>query len=390
MSADDVISNQPVGSGILKAGLAGVDHPKTLFPSYVGRPKHTRVMAGSVEGDLSICDRIVPLNPSGSYFIGKKAEDLRGLLRIKYPMEHGIVDDWADMEYIWQYAYSEMRVQAEEHPVLLTEAPLNPKRNREKASEIFFETFNVPALFISIQAVLSLYASGRTTGVVLDSGDGVTHAVPIFEGFTLPHAIQRIDLAGRDVTNYLQRLMRRSGNYFYTSAERETVRNIKETSCYVALDPTKEEEISETEKSTKPQTFKLPDGNIIDLGTERFKAPELLFHPELIGEEYSGVHETLVYCIQKTDLDLRKTLYSNVVLSGGSTLFPGFGERLLNEVRHLAPKDMKIKISAPPDRKYSTWMGGSILASLTTFKKMWVSAQEYEEEGAAIIHRKTF
>jgi len=379
MSADDVISNQPVvidnGSGILKAGLAGVDHPKTLFPSYVGRPKHTRVMAGSVEGQ---------------YFIGKKAEDLRGLLRIKYPMEHGIVDDWTDMENIWQYAYSEMRCQPEEHPVLLTEAPLNPRKNREKAAEIFFETFNVPALFISIQAVLSLYASGRTTGVVLDSGDGVTHAVPIFEGFTMPHAIQRIDLAGRDVTNYLQRLMRRSGNYFYTSAERETVRNIKETSCYVALDPSKEEEIVETEKSTKSQTYKLPDGQVIDLGAERFRAPELLFHPELIGEEHNGVHETLVYCIQKTDLDLRKTLYSNIVLSGGSTLFPGFGERLLNEVRHLAPKDVKIKISAPPDRKYSTWMGGSILASLTTFKKMWVSAQEYEEEGALVIHRKTF
>jgi len=378
---EENLTNQPVvidnGSGILKAGFAGVDNPKVLFPSYVGRPKHVRVMAGAVEG---------------SSFVGKKAEELRGLLKIKYPIEHGIVKDWIDMEQIWNYTYSELKCQAEEHPVLLTEAPLNPKRNREKAAEIFFETFNVPAFFISIQAVLSLYASGRTTGIVLDSGDGVTHAVPIYEGFAMPHSIMRIDVAGRDITEYLQLLLRRSGSYFYTSAEKEVVRSIKESACYVAYDPSKEEELIDSEKSAKPATHKysLPDGNILEIGPERFRAPEVLFHPELIGEEYAGIHECLVNSIQRADLDLRKTLYSNIVLAGGSTLFPGFGDRLLNEVKHLAPKDIKIKISAPPERKYSTWMGGSILASLTTFKRMWISADEWEEDGAQVIHRKTF
>lgn len=377
----DVIANQPVvidnGSGVLKAGFAGVDHPKVLFPSYVGRPKHLRVMAGAVEGE---------------YFVGKKAEELRGLLKIRYPLEHGVIRDWNDMENIWHYAYSELRCQSEEHPVLLTEAPLNPKKNREKAAEIFFETFNVPALFISIQAILSLYASGRTTGVVMDSGDGVTHVVPIFEGFAMPQAIQRIDLAGRDVTSHLQLLLRKAGHSFYTSAEKEVVRAIKESSCYVAFDPNKEEESLDSEKSGKPSThrYKLPDGNFIEIGAERFRAPEILFHPEIVGEEYSGVQECLVNSIQRTDLDLRTTLYSNIVLAGGSTLFPGFGDRLLNEVKHLAPKDIKIKISAPPERKYSTWMGGSILASLTTFKKMWISSEEYEEDGSAVVFRKTF
>jgi len=262
---------------------------------------------------------------------------------------------------------------------------LNPKKNREKAAEIFFETFNVPCLFISIQAVLSLYASGRTTGVVLDSGDGVTHAVPIFEGFAMPHAIRRIDLAGRDVTEYLQLLLRKGGHRFYTTAEKEIVRNIKELCCYTAFDPDKEEDRIESHHK-----YKLPDGNFIEIGPERFRAPEVLFHPELIGEEFNGVHECLVQSIQRTDLDLRSTLYSNIVLSGGSTLFPGFGDRLLNEVKQLAPKDIKIKISAPLERKFSTWMGGSILASLTTFKTMWVTAEEYREDGAAAIHRKTF
>lgn len=379
--ADEVIANQPVvidnGSGVLKAGFAGVDHPKVLFPTYVGRPKHTRVMAGAIEGD---------------YFVGRKAEEWRGLLKIRYPIEHGIIKDWNDMENIWHHTYSELKCQAEQHPVLLTEAPLNPKKNREKAAEIFFETFNVPAFYISIQAVLSLYASGRTTGAVMDIGDGVSHIVPIYEGFALPHAMQRIDLAGRDVTNHLQLLLRKAGYYFYTSAEKEIVRAIKESACYVAFDPNKEEELLENEKGGKASShkFKLPDGNIIEVGPERFRAPEILFHPELVGEEFPGVHECLDYAIQKADLDLRKTLYSNIVLAGGSTLFPGFGDRLLNELRHLAPKDIKIKISAPPERKYSTWMGGSIFASLTTFKKMWISSEEYDEDGASVVFRKTF
>jgi len=324
----------------------------------------------------------------GESFVGKKAEENRGLLKIKYPMEHGVVKDWNDMEAIWNHTYSELRCQAEEHPLLLTEAPLNPTKNREKAAEIFFETFNAPALFISMQAVLSLYASVRITGVVLDSGDGVTHAVPVFEGFAIPHSIMRVDLAGRDITDYLQLLLRKSGHNFYTSSEKEVVKTIKESSCYIAFDPVKEEEVLETDKSK--HKFKLPDGNVIEIGSERFKAPEILFHPELIGAEFYGIHECLGYSIQRTDMDLRKTLYGNIVLSGGSTLFPGFGDRLLNELKGLSPKDIKIKISAPPERKYTTWMGGSILASLTTFKKMWVSAPEWEEDGAAVIHRKTF
>jgi len=378
----EVIANQPVvidnGSGMIKAGFAGDERPKCLFSTYVGRPKHTTVMVGAVEGDQ---------------FIGNRAEELRGLLRLQHPMDHGIVQNWNDMEHIWNHVYGELKIQAEEHPVLLTEAPINPRKNREKAAEIFFETFNVPALFISMQAVLSLYASGRTTGMVLDSGDGVTHSVPVYEGFALPNAIQRIDLAGRDITDHLQQLLRRAGYAFSTTAEREVVRTIKETACYVAFDPAKEEELLEPgDKTHKPVqlSYKLPDGNTIELGPERFRAPEPLFHPDLIGEEYMGIHECVVTSIKKADLDLRKTLFSNIVLSGGSTLFPGFGDRLLYEIKRLAPKDVKIKISAPPERKYSTWIGGSILASLATFRKMWVSHEEYEEDGVNAVHRKTF
>lgn len=329
-------------------------------------------MAGALEGDI---------------FVGPKAEEHRGLLSIRYPMEHGIVTDWNDMERIWQYIYSKEQLQTypEEHPVLLTEAPLNPKRNREKAAEIFFETFNVPALFISMQAVLSLYATGRTTGVVLDSGDGVTHAVPIYEGFAMPHSIMRVDIAGRDVSRYLRLLLRKEGFNFHTTAEFEIVKTIKERACYLASNPQKEETV-ETEKGK----YVLPDGSVLEIGPARFRAPEILFRPDLIGEEFEGLHDVLVYSIHKSDMDLRKVLYQNIVLSGGSTLFKGFGDRLLSEVKKIAPKDIKIRISAPQERLYSTWIGGSILASLDTFKKMWVSKREYDEENIRAIHRKTF
>ncbi|KAG8907780.1 Actin-2 [Tulasnella sp. 403] len=327
-------------------------------------------MAGALEGDV---------------FIGRKAQEFRGLLKIKYPMEHGIVTDWDDMERIWNWVYTEeLGTLSEEHPVLLTEAPLNPRSNRDLAAQIFFDTFNVPALYTSVQAVLALYSTGRTTGIVLDSGDGVTHAVPVFEGFSMPHAIRRVDIAGRDVTDHLQLLLRKSGRHFNTTAEKEVVRTIKEKCCYVALNPAKEEK----DLAGRWEDFRLPDGNSIQLSSERFRAPEILFNPELVGQEYPGVHQVIVDSITRVDMDLRKNLYSNIVLSGGSTLCKGFGDRLLNETKKLAIKELKIKIFAPPERKYSTWIGGSILAGLSTFKKMWVSAEEYQED-PEIIHKKT-
>lgn len=371
-----MIINQPVvidnGSGMIKAGFAGANIPKCRFPNYMGRPKHVRVMAGALEGDV---------------FVGPKIEDYRGLLSIRYPMEHGIVTDWNDMEKIWTYIYSkdELSIFSEEHPVLLTEAPLNPRKNREKAAEIFFETFNAPALFVSMQAVLSLYATGRVTGVVLDAGDGVTHAVPIYEGFAMPHSIMRVDIAGRDVTRYLRTLIRKEGFNFRTTAEFEIVRSIKEKVCYLPTIPQKEESVD-----TDKVKFTLPDGNILEVGPARYRAPEVLFRPHMLGEECEGIHEVLMYSIQKSDMDLRKMLYQNIVLSGGSTLFKGFGDRLLSEIRKHAAKDMKIRIAAPQERIYSTWMGGSILASLDTFKKMWVSKKEFDEDGQRAIHRKTF
>ena len=360
------------GSGMMKAGFAGDDAPRCVFPSVVGRPKHLEVMdAGQRDS-----------------YVGDEAQIKRGILDVMYPIEHGIVTNWDDMEKIWSYTfYNELRVNPEDHPVLLTEPSMNPKANRERMLQIMFETYNVPAMYVSIQAVLSLYATGRTTGMIIDSGDGVTHIVPVYDGFGIPHAVQRINLAGRDLTEHLSKLLTERGYTFTSSAEMEIVRDIKEQLCYVAFD-FDEEMAKSKESSDCERTFEMPDGNVVCIGDERFRCPEALFNPALIGKECDGMHTSAYKTIMKCDIDLRKDLYQNVVMSGGSTMFPGINERITKELKMLAPDTIKVRVITPPERKYSVWIGGSILASLNTFQDIWITREEYDECGPEIVHRK--
>jgi len=326
------------------------------------------------------------------HFVGTQAEEKRGILILKYPIEHGIVEDWDDMEKIWDHTFTnELRVVPEEHNVMLTEAPLNPKVNREKMTQIMFDTFNVPGLYIAIQAVLSLYSAGKFTGIVCDSGDGVSHLVPIFDGYALPHSIMRINLAGRDLTDYLVKILSERGLHLTTSAEREIVKDLKEKTCYVALDF--DEELASSKTGTaKEVNYEMPDGSVITIGSERFRCPEVLFKPSLIGKEFSGIHDQTYQSIQKSDVDVRRELYQNIVLSGGTTLFAGLPERLTKEVQKLAPQNIssKVKVIAVPERKYCVWIGGSILSSISTFSCMWITKEEYQEAGPSIVHRKCF
>ena len=250
----------------------------------------------------------------------------------------------------------------EEHPVLLTEAPLNPKANHEKMTQIMFETFNTPAMYVTNHAMLSLYASGRTAGIVFDSGDGVSHTVAIYDGSPLPDTILHQDLAGRDLTNYLLKILTECG-YPITTTDHEIVRDIKEKLCYVALDFEQEMQTA-AQSSSAEKSYELPDGRVITIGNERFRCPEALFQPSFLGMEFAGIHETIYNSIMRCDLYERRNMCSNIVLSGGSTMFPGFADRMQKEITTLAPPTTKIKIIAPPDRKYSVWIESTVSGSV--------------------------
>jgi actin-related protein len=364
------------GSGMVKAGFSGDDAPRVVFPSIVGRPKAstTQAMLGSTQKNN---------------FVGDDAQARRGILSIGYPIEHGIVTNWDDMELIWHHTfYNELRVDPEKSNVLLTEAPMNPKANREKMTQIMFETFNVAGMHVGIQAVLSLYSAGRTTGLVLDCGDGVSHTVPIYEGFSMPHAVGRIDLAGRDLTEYMVKLLMEGAvSLSGSSAEREIVRDIKEKTCYVALDF--DEEMKKQSDPTIETQFELPDMRVVTIKSQRFRCPEALFKPHLVGlGDADGYPALVTKSIGKCDIDVRRPLFENIVLSGGTTMFPGMAERLTKELVAAAPAGLEPRVIAPPERKYSVWIGGSILSSLTTFQTQWVLRSEYDESGVNVVHQK--
>jgi len=277
-------------------------------------------------------------------------------------------------------------------------------------AEIMFEKFNVAGMYVSMQALLCLYAVGKTTGLVLDVGDGVTHVVPIYGGYVIAHAINRINLGGRDITRFLVRLLRDKDVYLTSSAEFEIVRDIKEKRCYVALDVDEEIKKVRSEKPASPvdretyvamgekeglqvppTQYQLPDGRTLTINEERFLAPEILFNPRWIGLEAMPVHWAVFDSVMRCDIDLRRELLSNLILSGGSTLFPGFEQRLTKELYALTNKygmaGVEIKITAPPNRMYSVWIGGSKLASNPGFAKSWITRKEYKEKGPVAIHR---
>ncbi|XP_032510479.1 actin-related protein T2 [Phocoena sinus] len=361
------------GSGLCKAGLAGEVGPRHVVHSIVGHPKVKMPSVGANQK---------------KYFVGEEALHGGEVLHLHYPIERGLITGWDDMEKLWKHLFErELGVKASDRPVLMTERSLNPRETREKMAEVMFESFDVPAFYLSDQAVLALYASACITGLVVDSGDGVTCTVPIFEGYSLPHAITKLYVAGRDITEHLTRLLLASGRTFPCVLDKALVDDIKEKLCYVALEP--EKELSRRSEEVLRE-YKLPDGSIICIGDQLYQAPEALFSPEQLGIQSPGLSKMVSGSIARCDADIQKMLYGEIVLSGGTTLFRGLDGRLLRELEQAASKGTTIKITAPPDRCFSTWIGASIITSLSSFKQMWVTSADFKEFGTSVVQRRCF
>lgn len=375
------------GTGYLKAGFAADNLPRFSFPSIVGRPTlRAEEDIGDVEGLKDI-------------MVGDEAAALRRALEISYPLENGVIRNWEDMETVWRYLFTDKMgiagaAEFGERKVLLTEAPLNPKENRRRMVETMFESFGFGAVQVGVQAMLTLYAQGLLTGLVLDSGDGVTHVVAVYDGYVPQHLTRRLDVAGRHITRYMTKLLLLRGYAFNRSADFQTVQEIKEKLCYVAMEPEKDRKLA-LETTVLMEKYTLPDGRVIKVGRERFEAAEALFQPSLVDVEGPGMADLVWEVIQAADTDLRSSLYQNIVLSGGTTMYPGLPSRLEHDLKARYLKDIlrgakerlskfKLNVEDPPRRKHMVFLGASTLGEIMANREeFWMTKKDYQEHGAA-------
>jgi len=381
------------GTGFTKCGFAGQNFPEHTFQSIVGRPILRTEERGGAAGATGLPTDL------GDIVVGDLASQYRTLLQISQPVEHGIIKNWEDMMELWNYTFfDKLKTDTRGKKILLTEPPMNPLKNRERMCQIMFESYGFQGVYVAIQAVLTLYAQGLQTGVVVDSGDGVTHIVPVYDGFSLPHLTKRLDVAGRDVTRYLIKLLLLRGYAFNRTADFETVRQIKEKLCYVSYDLELDKKLAE-ETTVLVESYTLPDGRVIKVGPERYEASECLFQPHLVDVEQPGMAEMLFNTVQAAPVDVRSDLYKHVVLSGGSSMYPGLPSRLEKEMKQLyltrvlggdpsRLSKFKVGIDAHPTRRNMVFNGGAVLAEvMASNDAYWVTKAEWDEQGVRALDK---
>nr|XP_034492777.1 actin, larval muscle-type-like [Marmota flaviventris] len=361
------------GSGFSKLGFAGCEAPYAVFPTVPGKLRHDTMLVGMEEED---------------WFIGDEVQNKRGILNLQYPISQGAITNWDNMEKIWHHCfYHVLSIAPEEHPLMVTEPPLSKTSTKEKVTQVLFETFGVPALYIGNQGVLSLYSSGQTSGTTIESGEGMTYFVPIIDGCPLLQSTTQMNVAGQDLTMYLMQLLAQEGNLLVSTGDPEFVRDIKEKCCYVALDFNKEK--SKDNLLSCQNKFLLPDGQEITLRQEHFLCPEVLFQPSLIERNSLGMPMTVFRCISSCHPRQWKTLFHHIILSGGTGSCSGLRSRLQREIANLVCPAHDIQVYTSPYAKYGAWVGGSILCSLSTFEDMWVTNKEYEDMGSSVVRRRS-
>jgi actin-related protein len=352
------------GSYNTKAGISGFLYPSLIFPTITGHTKYKKSLTTDIK--------------TYNFYAGNEAESKRCILDMCNPIKKGNVDNWDNMIKLWEYIFTRLNIIPHNNKVLLTEPILNSIKNKEKVIETMFECFNVSHTFIGIQGILSLYGNGKTTGVILDLGHDISQITPVYDGYTIQHAVNRIDLAGTNITEYYQRLLELSGYRFPNISGKHIVSKIKEEYSYCEID---------NKSETDNYIYKLPDGNKINITSEAYQSTEILFDPRIIGQDKDGIHKLLYDSIIRTDIDIRRPLFSNIVLAGGTSMIYNFDTRLAFELNKLV--NINIEIEHTENRQYTSWIGGSILSSLSTFESSWISKQEYNDYGNSIIYRKS-
>lgn len=401
------------GTGYTKMGFAGNCEPQYITPTVIATQegKGAQKSAAQKKGIEDL-----------DFYIGDEALAHSKTYDIFYPVRHGQIENWNHMELMWeQCLFKYLRAEPEDHYVLLTEPPLNAPENREYTAEIMFETFNVPGLYIAVQAVLALAASWTSkqvkertlTGTVVDSGDGVTHVVPVAEGYVIGSSIKHIPLAGRDISQFILNLLRERNEPMPPAQSLEVAKRIKEQFSYVCPDLVKEFLKYDEEPSKWFKTFEgahdvTKKPFTVDVGYERFLGPEMFFNPEIFSSDFlTPLPKVVDDTIQTCPIDCRRGLYKNIVLSGGSTMFKDFGKRLQRDVKRSVdyrikrseelsggrtkPQPLEVNVISHHMQRYAVWFGGSMLASTPEFYNVCHTKAQYEEIGPSICrHNPVF
>ncbi|PAV90181.1 hypothetical protein WR25_17233 [Diploscapter pachys] len=408
------------GTGYTKLGYSGNSEPQFIIPSAIAvKDRIASSQAAALRWNTAGGGRIDDLD----FFIGDEAlSPAAANYSVKYPIRHGIVEDWDLMERFWeQCIFKYLRAEPEDHYFLLTEPPLNTPENREFTAEIMFESFNVPGLYIAVQAVLALAASWQSknanerslTGLVIDSGDGVTHCIPVADGYVIGSCIRHIPIAGRDITYFIQSILREREPNVPAEQSYEVAKAIKERYCYVCPNILKEFQKYDREGDKWLKTY-TGINNItkkeftVDVGYERFLGPEIFFYPEFVNPDFTTpLSDTVDDVIQQCPIDVRRGLYENIVLSGGSTMFKDFGRKLQRAVKRtsderlatseqlsggrLKPKPIEVEVVSHKMQRYAVWFGGSMSASTPEFYQVSHTKAEYMEKGPSICrHNPVF
>lgn len=412
-----------IGAHSVRAGYAGEDCPKYDVPTFVGtldEGTKDEIMQTDVPSEEK------PKLPEKKYFIDTNSIHLpKENMEIINPVKDGMIEDWDTFEKILDYIYAkDIKSESSLHPVLMSEASWNVRPKREKLTELMFEKYNIPAFFLCKNAVLTAFANGRSTGLVIDSGATQTSAVPVHDGYVLQQAIVKSPLAGDFITAQCRQMFEEKnveiappyviatkevskeggpaiftkknnlpsvGKSFHRHMVNETIQDFQASVLQVSDGPYDESAL----ESIPGVVYEFPNGYNDIFGVERFKICEGLFDPSNVkgieGSTAIGVTQVVTTSVGMTDIDIRAGLFGSVIVTGGNTLLQGFIDRLNRELLSKTPPSMRLKLisnNTPMERRFNPWIGGSILASLGSFQQMWISKQEYEDQGKGSVERK--